>query len=746
MENSFIQFLVNLAPEGETMLFVRQVGKRWTPVLPAKYKPIGAWYGNTGSFIVDRLDPDRLSAASINVERVACMVLDDIGTKSKAPPLEPTWRMETSPGNEQWGYVFSLDDQPTKADFCAAISAIADAGFTDPGAINAVRNFRLPGSINLKPGRNNFASRLLEFHPDREFSLPQICQALGVTPGPASAQVQAAVVVDGGEDDEVLQWLAGEGLLLEPANSSGWCGVVCPNSDEHTNDEREGRYFPASRAYKCLHGHCQDWDSNRFLEWVAEEGGPRVEHGIRGDLMAARMAAALDTISPTPAFPDAAAQIVAEVQRQEAGRVERADWFERFAYIEPDDAYFDLQERREIARKSFNAIFRHIDCRSVHNPKIRVEASVWYDQNRQAMGAPVLSGVTYAPGESVLCARDGAVFGNKWVDGRKPGVSGNVKLWLEHAKRMIPEDEDREHVFDVMAFKLQHPNVKINHGILHGGYEGSGKDSLWHPFLWALGTANVKLVRNEEILSPWGYAFESEVIVLNELRQINANDQRALANHMKPLLAAPPEYLPINRKGMHPYEAVNRLLIVAFSNERVAISLSSTDRRWFVIWSGAPRMDERDAKKLWGWYVAGGREAVAAWLMARDVRKFNPGATPRLTDAKAIVQAAGMSAAESWLVDEMTERRGEFARGAVVAPWVRLCDRLQGTAPMNVKVVVPALLHAFQEARWIDMGLVHSRAYPAKKHLYVAPEMAHMGKSELRALAEQPNGPLRVVS
>jgi hypothetical protein len=43
------------------------------------------------------------------------------------------------------------------------------------------------------------------------------------------------------------------------------------------------------------------------------------------------------------------------------------------------------------------------------------------------------------------------------------------------------------------------------------------------------------------------------------------------------------------------------------------------------------------------------------------------------------------------------------------------------------------------------MGLVHSRAYPTKKHLVVAPEMAHLGKTDLRALAEQPNGPLRVV-
>ena len=62
--------------------------------------------------------------------------------------------METSPGCFQWGYAFT--EQPTKAEFSAAIVAIAEAGYTDPGAINCVRNFRLPGSVNLKPGRDAF--------------------------------------------------------------------------------------------------------------------------------------------------------------------------------------------------------------------------------------------------------------------------------------------------------------------------------------------------------------------------------------------------------------------------------------------------------------------------------------------------------------------------------------------------------------------------------------------------------------
>jgi beta-phosphoglucomutase-like phosphatase (HAD superfamily) len=146
------------------------------------------------------------------------MVLDDVGDPEKAPnvpPLEPTWKIETSPGSFQWGYVFS--EQPTKAEFSAAIRAIADAGYTDKGAINAVRNFRIPGSINLKPGRNNFAAQLREFKPERDFTLEQICAALNVTPGEAEDAYRPIRISDDGTDD-VMVWLSDNGLLLAKPN------------------------------------------------------------------------------------------------------------------------------------------------------------------------------------------------------------------------------------------------------------------------------------------------------------------------------------------------------------------------------------------------------------------------------------------------------------------------------------------------------------------------------------------------
>jgi len=55
-----------------------------------------------------------------------------------------------------------------------------------------------------------------------------------------------------------------------------------------------------------------------------------------------------------------------------------------------------------LSRGTFNALFRHIDCKSIHNVKRKIEASASFDENRQAKGAKALAGITYAAGATVL--------------------------------------------------------------------------------------------------------------------------------------------------------------------------------------------------------------------------------------------------------------------------------------------------------------------------------------------------------
>jgi hypothetical protein len=531
-------------------------------------------------------------------------------------------------------------------------------------------------------------------------------------------------------------------MVLSPVNDQGWLSVLCPNHAEHSDGQVFARYHPVDRAFMCYHGHCADLDSKTFLKWVQDNGGPSTQPGLREDLMSQVMTEALSKITPIGIFKEEADKVIEAMELKELGRVEKIDWYKRFAYVVEDDVYFDTQTRRVISRKAFNALYRHVMCASIHSAR-RVESSVCYDENRQTMGGAVLSGLTYAAGDETFVSFDGDILGNTWCDAR-PKVDKKMKkdisIWLDHCRGIVSSVDELEHLWDVMAFKLQNPKLKINHAVLHGGDEGCGKDTMWAPFLWSVCGPRLKnrgILDGNSISSKYGYQLESEVLLINELKEPNAADRRAMANSLKPLIAAPPDTLPVEKKFLHTYMVANRLFVLAFSNDPVPISLSSQDRRWFCVWSPNAIMDARKAKEIWDWYNAGGFEAIAAWLYQRDVSMFNRAAAPVMTDFKMNMLEHGMSSAESFLVEMIRGRIGEFSSGVITSPFHNICDRMSGLAPQGVTVYQGSLLHALKEAGWKDCGRISSNTHTSKKHVFASPDMfSQLNKSELRNVAE----------
>jgi hypothetical protein len=56
-----------------------------------------------------------------------------------------------------------------------------------------------------------------------------------------------------------------------------------------------------------------------------------------------------------------------------------------------------------------------------------------------------------------------------------------------------------------------------------------------------------------------------------------------------------------------------------------------------------------------------------------------------------------------------------------------------------VKLHHAQLLHAFKEAKWVDMGRVASARHTTKKQMFAAPDMAKKHtKSALRDMIEEP--------
>jgi hypothetical protein len=149
-------------------------------------------------------------------------------------------------------------------------------------------------------------------------------------------------------------------------------------------------------------------------------------------------------------------------------------------------------------------------------------------------------------------------------------------------------------------------------------------------------------------------------------------------------------------------------------------------------------MPEAASDRIWNWYKRGGFEAVAAWLHQRDVSAFNPSLAPPVTEWKMNMNEHGMSMSESHMVEMMTKRRGPFARGVVAGPFHKVCDAV--ALLMNTtaaKVPQAALLHAFKEAGWVDVGRIGTKEYMTKRHIFAEKAVAQQySKSDLRRMVE----------
>ena len=215
------------------------------------------------------------------------VVLDDVFEKVPEPVLTPTWRMETKPGSEQWGYLF---DEPLRDAVLhdQMIRALTDNGLSDKGMKNVVRWFRLPGS---QPVGKLHAAQLVHWDPQRRFPHDKLLAALGVTALPQPREM-ASTRPFLKPDDRVWGWLKATGQLRN-ACGDGWWEMTCPWADLHSNSDDRAYYLPvgdtnATRGFNCYHSH--GGGIAKFLDWVAKRGGPRADVSNAVDQLAAMLA------------------------------------------------------------------------------------------------------------------------------------------------------------------------------------------------------------------------------------------------------------------------------------------------------------------------------------------------------------------------------------------------------------------------------------------------------------------------
>jgi hypothetical protein len=211
--------------------------------------------------------------------------LDDIGTKATEPSISPSYILETSPGNFQWGYFidpYSVIEFEGQAYLDASMLALAEAGFSDPGCRSASRMVKLPEAIH----KSGFVTRCVHWEPDAAFELHKLVEKMfGLTPDtrrfnrrkPSYTTLERKDI-----EDPILEWLSDSGQLRE-LNDRGYAVFRCPWWEEHSEGKNdEAGYSPldyvtTGRHFYCYHGSCVGRTWNEFTGWVAEQDGPVLE-------------------------------------------------------------------------------------------------------------------------------------------------------------------------------------------------------------------------------------------------------------------------------------------------------------------------------------------------------------------------------------------------------------------------------------------------------------------------------------
>ncbi len=230
------------------------------------------WYTLPSLYQPD--DTGRFRAKKELAVSVHAVMVDDVGTKVSAEHFTscpPSWAIETSPGNCQYGYIFS-EPIPDLDVADKLKEKLIDAGLCDSGATGGTaRWMRLPVAINGRPkyGNPSPKCRIVQWRPELKYKVEDLYSALGLHQNQAvplnnsaTPKLNVPIAQTQLSDDaaSVIEALQDKGLYKAELGS-GKHDITCPWVNGHTDSFDNGTaYFEPNEKYptggfKCHHSH-----------------------------------------------------------------------------------------------------------------------------------------------------------------------------------------------------------------------------------------------------------------------------------------------------------------------------------------------------------------------------------------------------------------------------------------------------------------------------------------------------------
>ena len=630
------------------------------------------------------------------------IVLDDVKEKLSLTEVKklpsPTYILETSPGSEQWGYVLTSPEtnRHTVENLLDGLVANGLApNAKDPGMKGVTRYVRLPDGVNTKKSKmvngKPFQCLIKKWNPFNTVTLEQLAQPFCVDLYKKRREER----LDGATDipDHPL---LNVGLNIKEIRSKGRFDITCPWVEEHTKQVDSGTGIftneDGSLGFKCHHGHCENRTGKDLMEYL-EDKKPGFTQKYNEWKFQHNMKELVNDVNETPQNEDQLLDFIKESDKSSKQcreyiklllkEVDQKDQMER-------DHYHDsIIEVMGYTKKTFKNILEDLRETWYDNKPISFYDNVVYikEQNRfyeystqifltpdafqnsyshidsdakkQALNngrVTKVDKIDFAPKKPRIYEQDGVTCANTWNAIREnKGQPGDCTPWLKHWDTLGWSDH-KEHMLKWMAYTILHPENKINHMLLLGGMEGTGKDFLLYPLKIAMGNY-YKTIDGHVLLSGFNdYLLNTAYLHINEAELGDRREALEISNKLKPLAAAPPDTLRVNQKGITPIDVQNIVNLSMTTNSQIPIKLSGASRRFYAVWSDLNVRSKNNEmlpewlkyfSSLWDWMKKGGVNHCIYHLRNNiDLSDFKPGEAPKMTDFLRDIQESSKSPAQ----------------------------------------------------------------------------------------------------
>lgn len=287
--------------------------------------------------------------------------------------------------------------------------------------------------------------------------------------------------------------------------------------------------------------------------------------------------------------------------------------FQDWVYIATDDRMYNVKTAEYFRKEAFSAMYA--------SPS--VEGSLFSTLMKYSL-VKKASKLEFDPAQPELYIRDKITYANTYISPDIFPLPGDVNRILKHFKFLIPDDRERNIVLDFIAHLVQKPGVKIRWMPVIKGGKGIGKTFIGEKIIMPMiGFGNFGKVSNELIKSDFNaWQLDKQLVVFEEL-DIGANrrEKEQLTDRLKSFITD--NILTAHRKGLDPYDTLNKANSIGFTNKEDAIIITADERRFCMIRTDAkPRRDSYYMKLAK--FADTHLEEMYYYFMNRDLTGFSP--------------------------------------------------------------------------------------------------------------------------